>query len=164
MVTPPWCWDVAAASRGSGYGLEQGTLPILGSVQELPPVLQPRGHRREPRKSGNAQGRRSCAPQTTRLPCLHCQAWGLHPIPRGCGMQPRGSGTSGSPPGPACPAPATLGPSQARDGGGGLDPHGKLGSHWCHWYPPNSSPALTKPSSQQGLGGVFSHLFSQVFQ
>lgn len=102
------------------------------------------------------------APRTTRLPCLHCQAWGLHPIPRGCGMQPRGSGTPGSPPGPAWPAPATLGPSQARDGGGDWDAHGKPGSHWCHWYPPNSSPVLTKPSSQQGLGEVFP-LFSPVF-
>lgn len=41
----------------------------------------------------------------------------------------------GSPPGPACPAPATLGPSQAGDGH--LDPHSKLGSHW--WHP---TPAL----------------------
>lgn len=56
VVTSPWCWDAAAADRGPGHGLEQGTIPILGSVQELPPVLQPRGHRREPKKSGNAQG------------------------------------------------------------------------------------------------------------
>ncbi|XP_053813246.1 hydroxyacylglutathione hydrolase isoform X1 [Vidua chalybeata] len=31
--TPPWCWD---AGRGSGRGSGQGTVPVLGSVGEVP--------------------------------------------------------------------------------------------------------------------------------
>lgn len=58
------------------------------------------------------------------------------------------SGT-GSPPGPACPAPATLGPSQAGDGH--LDPHSKLGSTGGTQL----QPCANKPLITAGLGWGF---------
>lgn len=67
------------------------------------------------------------------------------------------------PPGAAlgAPRPCLSCPCQAGDAH--LDPHCKLGSHWWHQCPPNSSPVLTNPSSHSLGVRFFSPFFSPSF-
>lgn len=59
------------------------------------------------------------------------------------------------------PRPCLSCPCQAGDAH--LDPHCKLGSHWWHQCPPNSSPVLTNPSSHSLGVRFFSPFFSPSF-
>lgn len=130
--------------------MEQGTLPVLGSGKELPALQQPHGHSRERECSGMVE---LCPPGCTARPWAAFHPQGL------CGGS---SGAPGSPPGPACPAPATLGPSQAGDGGRVLGSLQEAGKSLVALVPTQLQPCATNPFSQQGLGEVFP-LFFPIF-